>query len=639
MAIIKMKMIKAAGSINRLDDFIRACYMSGDFHPENAVAFLDPAMGFSPLNEENPYAADVQKIEELASMAGQTLKVKPISQDTPIEPQAKEYINELSLTLDSIHEQRSDLKQQLDLCLDGIEQFMHFENLDIRVDDLFSCEYIKVRFGFMPAENLNKLSAYDDKPYLLFIPVTTDSENCWGIYLSPKDKSDEVDRIFSLLYFKRLHIPGAVGTPKEIIANLNANVDIINADLEKLNKKLTGYWSENAQKITEIYSQFTWLSEGFEMRRYAAVRSRQFYYVGWIPASNVKRFQKAISSLEDVNCEISKAEKNDKNVPVKMKNFLIVRPFNFFVSMYGLPSYGSTDITAFVAFTYTLLFGIMFGDLGQGFVLMIAGFLMWKLKGMDLGKILIPCGASAMFFGFIFGSFFGFEHALAPVYHRMGLAGKPFSVIDSVNTVLLFSIGIGISLVVASMLINVYSCLKSGRFGEALFSHNGIVGIIFYASGVVAATSIFGIKGLVPKPLLVSAMVLSAVALFFSKLLISVIDKKPNEDEGSISDFILQNLFELLEYALSYFSNTVSFLRVGAFVVIHYAMMFVVFTLANDKNIIVIILGNILVIALEGLLTGIQALRLEFYEMFSRFLEGDGRPFTAAGPAVLKKRN
>ena len=104
-------------------------------------------------------------------------------------------------------------------------------------------------------------------------------------------------------------------------------------------------------------------------------------------------------------------------------------------------------------------------------------------------------------------------------------------------------------------------------------------------------------------------------------------------------DFLLQNVFEMLEYALSYLSNTVSFLRVGAFVLVHAGMMMVVFALANGKNMVVIVLGNILVIALEGLLTGIQALRLQFYEMFSRFLEGDGRPFVAAGPAVQDRKN
>ena len=98
-------------------------------------------------------------------------------------------------------------------------------------------------------------------------------------------------------------------------------------------------------------------------------------------------------------------------------------------------------------------------------------------------------------------------------------------------------------------------------------------------------------------------------------------------------DFILQNFFECIEYVLSYFSNTLSFLRVGAFVIVHASMMMVVFTLAGDtssvKGIIVVILGNILIIALEGLLSGIQGLRLELYEMFSRFFEGNGKPFNA----------
>ena len=116
---------------------------------------------------------------------------------------------------------------------------------------------------------------------------------------------------------------------------------------------------------------------------------------------------------------------------------------------------------------------------------------------------------------------------------------------------------------------------------------------------------------------------------------IGIIDRHPDWKPTSVMDFILQNIFELLEYVLSYLSNTVSFLRVGAFVLVHAGMMMVVFSLAGEsENIFVIILGNILVIALEGLLTGIQALRLEYYEMFSRFYEGSGRPFN---PFSIKK--
>ena len=299
--------------------------------------------------------------------------------------------------------------------------------------------------------------------------------------------------------------------------------------------------------------------------------------------------------------------------------------------MYGTPAYSDIDITPFVAITYTVLFGMMFGDLGQGAVLALAGFLMWKLKKMELGKILIPCGIASMCFGFLFGSVFGYEEMLDPVYHALGWRGKPMSVMDSINTVLLIAIAIGVGLMVAAMLLNIYACLKRKKFGEALFSQNGVVGLMMYLAGCNLASGFMG--GPAPLPNSVAGVILGvcAVLLMFKEIPIGMIDKHPNWKPESIMDFVLQNLFELLEYILSYLSNTVSFLRVGAFVLVHAGMMMVVFSLAGEsENLFVIILGNILVIALEGLLTGIQALRLEYYEMFSRFYEGGGKAFVPA---------
>ena len=129
----------------------------------------------------------------------------------------------------------------------------------------------------------------------------------------------------------------------------------------------------------------------------------------------------------------------------------------------------------------------------------------------------------------------------------------------------------------------------------------------------------------------------SAVILIIKEPFIELIDHHHFHKPESMLDFFLQNVFELVEYVLSYMSNTVSFLRVGAFVLVHAGMMMVVFSLAGEsENLFVIILGNILVIALEGLLTGIQALRLEYYEMFSRFYIGDGRKFN---PVKTKNDN
>ena len=126
------------------------------------------------------------------------------------------------------------------------------------------------------------------------------------------------------------------------------------------------------------------------------------------------------------------------------------------------------------------------------------------------------------------------------------------------------------------------------------------------------------------------------------EILIGVVERKDKKEylPESVMDFIMQNFFELIEYVLSYFSNTVSFLRIGAFVLVHAGMLMVFFSLAGNPESpadvtpfgwVAIILGNLLVMALEGLLTGIQALRLEYYEMFSRFYDGGGRPFEGVG--------
>ena len=99
--------------------------------------------------------------------------------------------------------------------------------------------------------------------------------------------------------------------------------------------------------------------------------------------------------------------------------------------------------------------------------------------------------------------------------------------------------------------------------------------------------------------------------------------------------FAIQTFFELFETLLAYFSNTISFVRIGAFAVSHGAMMGVVLMLSGAEkgtvNWFGIVLGNLIVCGLEGLIVGIQVLRLEYYEMFSRFYKGSGRMFKPFG--------
>ena len=311
--------------------------------------------------------------------------------------------------------------------------------------------------------------------------------------------------------------------------------------------------------------------------------------------------------------------------------------------MYGLPDYREMDPTTFVAVTYFLLFGMMFADVGQGLVLSLVGFLfMWKMKKMELGKIIGICGFSSAIFGVLLGSVFGFEHWLDGfwgwVHEKTGVPlneGKLINIEDSnvVQTLIYATIGIGAVLVMCAMLLNIYSKLRQRKFGDALFGQNGLAGLVFYGSVVYAAVNMLLFGGSMPSGAYIWLLIVLPLVLIFAREpLGDLVEGKPDWMPESIGDFLMQNFFELFEVLLSYVSNTVSFLRVGAFILVHYGMMTVVFTMAgNDvgsaKYIIVIVIGNIIIMALEGLLSGIQALRLEFYEMFSRFYSGDGKPF------------
>ena len=117
----------------------------------------------------------------------------------------------------------------------------------------------------------------------------------------------------------------------------------------------------------------------------------------------------------------------------------------------------------------------------------------------------------------------------------------------------------------------------------------------------------------------------------FKDPLAALIAKKKPSFEGGAGMFIVQQIFELFETMLSYFSNTLSYVRIGAFAVSHAAIMEVVLMLsgasAGNVNWLGVIIGNFIVCALEGLIVGIQVLRLEYYELFSRFYKGGGRAF------------
>ena len=309
--------------------------------------------------------------------------------------------------------------------------------------------------------------------------------------------------------------------------------------------------------------------------------------------------------------------------------------------MYGVPGYNELDPTPFFAISYTLLFGIMFGDLGQGLVIALLGAILAKVKRMDFGRILVRIGLSSAIFGTLYGSVFGLEDVLTPMYQAMGLPDKPIHVMDADTTskLLIAAIGLGVVFIVISIVMNIILGLRTKRLGSALFSNNGIAGLVFYLAVLIGAASMLtGGPNLFTTPYILLLIVLPIVLMFLQEPLGKLVRHRSPKPDESIGSFIIDSFFELFDIMLSFVTNTMSFLRVGGFIISHAGMMAVVLTLTEMMHgagsVVAMVIGNAFVMGLEGFIVGIQALRLEFYEMFGHYFDGQGTPFE---PLALKE--
>ena len=637
MAIAKMKLVNIIGHMDSLDSVLIACGKTGVSQPDDALSFFSDTRDFTIPQEENPYTEPLSRLESAMSRAG----VEPAEVEVELDASADksalfQYVERFSQRITELTRQRGLLSVRAESINKDCEQFEHFLGLDIDMDAILSCETIKVRFGRLPRDSFEKLKMYNANPYVLFFPGVSDASYYWGVYFAPIDLAPEVDRIFSSLYFERLRIPAAVGKPEEIVAHLREEKQQVAQELASLDRQIQDIWTEERDECLRVYTQLKQFHYYYSARRFAARYNDKFILTGWISSRDERKFRIALDGVDGIEYTIERAVNDAHHTPpVKLQNAGAFRPFEFFVDMYGLPRYTEIDPTAFVAITYTLLFGIMFGDLGQGLVVSIVGWLMWKLKKMAIGKILVPCGISSAIFGLVYGSVFGFEHALDPLYHALfGLEEKPIEVMNSswAMNIILAAVVIGLLLIITAMCLNIYSSLRRRDYESGVFGPNGIVGLVFYGSLVFG----FGLQLLlgvtiVTLPYVLGLIVLPLILMFFREPLGKLMAREPDWKPEKWGEFILQNFFEMFELMLSYLSNTMSFLRVGAFVLIHAGMMMAVFTLAELAGgvgyVAIVIFGNALVMCMEALLVAIQVLRLEFYEMFSRYYNGDGRPF------------
>lgn len=622
MAIAKMKLVEIEFPEDQSDVILSKLVDSEDFHPEPASKFADSVRGLTVLNRPNPYADLLARMDEAKSNLGLTLDDAK-SQMLDIA-QADALFCDVVDQANKIDKLQKDLQQMINENNEAITQLKNMQDDHLNLDQLFTSHYLQIRYGYMPTMNLDKLKYYDDQVFL-FKPFFKDGKYCYCLYMTTETHAPEVDNIFSSLYFERIHIPSFVhGTPKEAIGQLEEENDAAKKNIEKYESRKQKLFADNKADLSTIYATCKENAETSEAQKYVVVFGQQAAIYGFCEDKYAKKLKKEFEVRDDVKVEI-KPPMGDSRLtpPTKLKENWFSKPFGMFVEMYGVPAYTDMDPTNFVAISYCILFGIMFGDVGQGAVLILVGFLAWKLKKLRLGLVGTRIGVFSIIFGCLFGSVFGSEEILTPFFMPM----------KSTNTMplLLAAIGIGVLLIIISMSFNVYINAKKKNWGEFLFSQNGVAGLAFYICVILLAINALGKLGLpLGTPYIVVGIVLPILLIFLKEPLNRKMQGYKMFPEG-FGSFFTEGFFELFDVVLTFITNTMSFLRVGGFVLSHAGMMLVVYTLAEMIGgvgyWITLVLGNAFVMCLEGMIVGIQVLRLEFYEMFSRYYEGNGKPF------------
>ena len=620
MSVQPMKFVTITGPIEGFDQVVRSCVIDRQFHLEPAIQAVHHNKWLRPMDTANPITPLLRQADNLVTRLGLEPAFHPFPEQADVEG-AKGYLDDLGERLDRMEQQVNQLRQEAVDDRSAASQLEKLAGLSLELSELREMQHLVFRFGHMPQESYRSFQeALDKREDCFFFPTKTDGDQLYGCYFALRSREEAVDALFTSMHFVAVDFSDQVnGTAQQAIATLTNQAQ----DDETKARLLEGQERDLAAKEGErLLALRAWLcreNQVMEVRRYGARSKETFYLMGWVPRGELDQFLSDVEAFGNLDYMTDEAEDAGMTPPTKLKNGILGRIFEPFLRMYGLPNYHEFDPSTFMAITYCLFFGIMFGDAGQGALLILFGLFMALKKKMWLGRIISCCGVASVVFGFVYGSVFGFEDIL-----------PGFKILEGSNVLylLLASLGLGAVLIGYVMVINIINGVRQRDFDKIFFGPNGLAGMVFYFGLIAAAVlTLLGVVNLFTAWYILPVIVLPLLVMLFREPLSKLAAREKDWKPESLGGLLVGGFFVLFETLLSFLTNTLSFLRVGAYAITHVALMLVVHALAGSGNIVVLVLGNLFVMGLESVMVCIQVLRLEFYELFGRFYQDSGREF------------
>jgi len=609
----------------------------------SANTWQEQASAYSVLERRVQIVMQSLGIDEGQPPSSEFDAMVEIDKIRPLVDQIEEEVKQVS---DQLTSERKQMEQHEST----LRQLEPVADIDLDISSLRNSRYLYSMLGVMPTANVDRLQTSLARVPNVFLTLRSDSNRPVVWLAGTKANSDVLERAARSAYLDPLSLPDDYqGTPAKIIDSLHRTIENIQRTIDELNKKLAGMAETRKQELRDLL----WQSHTSRVLSDAIVRFGQLRYTyvvtGWVQSDDLESLtQRLKTASKEILIETLPTTRSghNSNVPVALENSKFLKPFQMLVNTYARPRYGELDPTWLIVFMFPFLFGAMFGDIGQGLVLAVLGYLMASkkvkaLSGMSgLGGVVFLCGISATLFGFFYGSIFGFEEDV----HIFGMTLEPIwlSPIHHIMDVLMVAVGAGVVLLILAYMIGIFNFAVSRERGHLLFGHNGIAGFVLYLSLLGFGGATFGILPVSPTVFLALAIA-AGLGVMFSEVFIHLVEgHRPLIDSGGIGTYLIQAGVELFEVIISMLSNTLSYVRVGAFAVAHGGLSQAIFILAvlagggEEGGIgywITIVLGNVFIIGFEGLIVGIQTMRLSYYEFFSKFFTGGGMRFE---PLTLK---
>ena len=632
-----------------VESVLEALSSFGEFHIE------ETAENISPLE----YNQEIQKAEESLSSVNDLIKqlnqekagtfdLFKAAQPTQTQVTAenwqalaettwqqvslvKKEVDEFNNSLSSLQEksaQLNNIKKMLTIIDDNHADLEAIQNLEL----------IRVIATSVPHKNFEALKTELAKFPLILSHTSLTKETHFVSIAVPCKQGNEVEKIVKAHHAEIFSIPKDLPHDtkkalKEVNNRLKENSEkekAISDSLHKLgveNKNNLPAWKETDENILVLLNAKKKL---LQSGRLANVK-------GFVPKKNVAALNEKVHALLGEKAIVTQNDATEvEKTPSKISHNRFARPFEEITKLYGLPHYGEVDPTPIMAISFPILFGLMFGDMGHGLILLVGGFtvgmLVKKNQGIkNMAYILAMCGLAATVAGALFGEVFGKE--LLPA-----LWFRPF-VVTNVFSFLVFALVIGVIQIVSGLALEMANFILKHDIVDAVLT--SIPKMAFYIGGVVLivvwnlniAEWLSGPVLLLIVPFILMAFAKPAYTAVTTKIsahtAVSHHEEKP-EPLG-------QRIFESGDVVIRLLSNSISYARILALLMAHWALLLVTYTVAGliggstgfglILTGIIIVGGNMFVIAFEGLIVFIHTLRLHFYEWFSKFYGGTGKEF------------